>query len=741
MAGYAPKSFYGHPGEDPLVWLQEFRQWCEAGGIDPQANHRNRVRIHGAFETCLKDDAKDWYENNIRGKNWECQNILDNTGVANLNAFNALNNGNLVAINANQFRGNALIRRGVANATGADIIPSHNVWEEDWSIAGGRPTDMAPNAPNAGGGGTVVAEGMRIGQVLYEFITNFPTITAEKSKVAFSGITQGLDTVNRFFSNLRRMVKLAYPTLPEINQNEMVRQQFLNNLSNENKLEARRIGLENPTNVILRKLEEIERYRKDIVTQPSLLPLQPQPANVYQGPSLADIERLIDSKLKPAMGNTFIPQAPKVQEAPKPSNNDPAIDRLFSLALRLGFPEPNEGDSITLDVIENFIDEHLRNNLPKDDIYNTFHIKRFGSAPRTARKTHTASKPRKCSKCGKSGHTKSSCSKGKKKKSNYAEQDSSSSESGDCDTSSGSDSDDRYCFGIKKKPNNKKSQKDRYRVINEVFLLVLKSMVESFVRAFPKEMVVDAFKMLNVEFSGLKDSIINRLSNVPSMKTREKIWDNVRDIFINILQPMITVASNESANNLITRGLDPLIQSNDGIWSISADIGIMSRKSASDIVTIKCRIIVPDTQKSLVIPISIFDTGSDSSLISSAITKRLECDIDKTNAPDINGVASNSNTLGTVYGLGIAIYDSENSKTIEDDFMVIESDKDFLLLGVPWIDRAKAVIDFGNRQLHIPISQRKKITIPISLHKRKNNATSLQLETIDLEEKKNCEKD
>src|SRR5215475_9564406 len=57
------------------------------------------------------------------------------------------------------------------------------------------------------------------------------------------------------------------------------------------------------------------------------------------------------------------------------------------------------------------------------------------------------------------------------------------------------------------------------------------------------------------------------------------------------------------------------------IWVTSIDIGIMNRKSASDIVTIKCRIIVPDTQKSLVIPISIFDTGSDSSLISSAITK------------------------------------------------------------------------------------------------------------------------
>jgi hypothetical protein len=29
---------------------------------------------------------------------------------------------------------------------------------------------------------------------------------------------------------------------------------------------------------------------------------------------------------------------------------------------------------------------------------------------------------------------------------------------------------------------------------------------------------------------------------------------------------------------------------------------------------------------------------------------------------------------------------------------------------VPWIDRAKAILDCGNRQLSIPISQRKKVT-------------------------------
>jgi hypothetical protein len=72
------------------------------------------------------------------------------------------------------------------------------------------------------------------------------------------------------------MVKLAYPTLPVINQEELVRQQFLQGLSRENQVEARRIGLENPTSAI-------ERYRTD-VSLPA--PLSTPISSVQQGLSL-----------------------------------------------------------------------------------------------------------------------------------------------------------------------------------------------------------------------------------------------------------------------------------------------------------------------------------------------------------------------------------------------------------------------------------------------------------------------
>ncbi|CAB5375128.1 unnamed protein product [Rhizophagus irregularis] len=93
MAGYAPKKFRRVSGEDPELWLQEFRQLCESAGLDPAANARTRVKIHGIFESLLEDDARDWFETHIKGKNWECANIWNNLAVANLAAANGMNNG------------------------------------------------------------------------------------------------------------------------------------------------------------------------------------------------------------------------------------------------------------------------------------------------------------------------------------------------------------------------------------------------------------------------------------------------------------------------------------------------------------------------------------------------------------------------------------------------------------------------------------------------------------------------
>ncbi|CAH1770515.1 7715_t:CDS:1, partial [Entrophospora sp. SA101] len=228
------------------------------------------MRIHGIFETCLLGDSKDWYETNVKGKNWELENISDNCGAhADLNALNGLTNNEIRAINANQFRGGALQIRNTAPADGNQpaipLVPSHTVWHEDWLTSGGRPTDLAPNAPNANVGGNVIAPNIFIGQVIDYFRRAYPTVTAEKTKLVFTTLAQGSDPVGRFYANLKRMVKLAYPTLPALNQEAMVRQQFFQGLSPDNKLEVRRIGLEHPISVLLPKLEEIERQKAEMM--------------------------------------------------------------------------------------------------------------------------------------------------------------------------------------------------------------------------------------------------------------------------------------------------------------------------------------------------------------------------------------------------------------------------------------------------------------------------------------------
>ena len=85
---------------------------------------------------------------------------------------------------------------------------------------------MAPNASNANVGGNVIAPGNTIGQVIDYFRHAYPTVTAEKSQLVFTTLAQGSDPVGRFYANLKRMVKLAYPTLPVLNQETMIRQQF-----------------------------------------------------------------------------------------------------------------------------------------------------------------------------------------------------------------------------------------------------------------------------------------------------------------------------------------------------------------------------------------------------------------------------------------------------------------------------------------------------------------------------------
>ncbi|GES89645.1 hypothetical protein GLOIN_2v1778046 [Rhizophagus clarus] len=158
-------------------FLAQLRLDLQNRGIDPNDNvgdpPTGRDNAIGHLRTCMRGRTLKWFDNEITTKqNWELTNLLDNTGQANLVAVNgrtALQIGANALNEAVGQPGNAIVKlRAVEDA-----------WNEDWRIAGGRPTNDPVNAPNANAGNTVVVAGIRFGQAVWWLKTHFPTIEEE----------------------------------------------------------------------------------------------------------------------------------------------------------------------------------------------------------------------------------------------------------------------------------------------------------------------------------------------------------------------------------------------------------------------------------------------------------------------------------------------------------------------------------------------------------------------------------
>ncbi|CAG8814554.1 26628_t:CDS:2, partial [Gigaspora margarita] len=189
-----------------------------------------REKAFGLVISCLAGPALNWYNTRIKGKNWRCNNLSDNLGVATLTAVRAIearNGSNQIGgLNtAGEFRnkaGTEIGRIGAGVATGTDIIPNET-WDKDWSIAGGEPTDNAPVAPNAAGGffTITIAPGIKLGQLLYLFRTAYTTVEHLKQMAVFGQLMQGDMGVEEFFTRIKKVSKLAGMTP------EQQREQFI----------------------------------------------------------------------------------------------------------------------------------------------------------------------------------------------------------------------------------------------------------------------------------------------------------------------------------------------------------------------------------------------------------------------------------------------------------------------------------------------------------------------------------
>src|SRR5437868_5701002 len=240
----------------------------------------------------------EWFDDEITTKqNWELVNLTNGTGQANLVAVNGRNAGQISADGLNEAlgqAGNAIVKLGAVEGP----------WDEDWRIAGGRPTNLSVNAPNAGNGTTVVVAGIRFGQAVWWLKTHFPTVEEELRDMMYGTITKGDMTIDKLYRKIVRIGRRANYRPEEL------RRKFLDTLPLPWLEKAEDIGEHLPLPELYKKLYEIElrriaRHKRDRISDPlvsqraSQQIYEPSPvsASQQQGISLEDMQKAIQNAL------------------------------------------------------------------------------------------------------------------------------------------------------------------------------------------------------------------------------------------------------------------------------------------------------------------------------------------------------------------------------------------------------------------------------------------------------------
>ncbi|CAB4432354.1 unnamed protein product [Rhizophagus irregularis] len=227
-------------------------------------------RAMGILRSCMADEAAEWFDREITGKNWELSGITSRGG-ANLAAFVALvipegaggpNAGTYV--NGSQARAYSRDPANAAATIRAAFIPTHDLMGGDvaWGRAGARPTDRAaPATADAGIAANdnqpIVFPGIKPNQALYWLRTQFPTILDEKKRIRFNSLYQENEPVDAFYRTVKRAGKLLKLT------DDLIIDQFFRGLSADNICEAERFHNLNPDDLV-KHLRNLERRRAEM---------------------------------------------------------------------------------------------------------------------------------------------------------------------------------------------------------------------------------------------------------------------------------------------------------------------------------------------------------------------------------------------------------------------------------------------------------------------------------------------
>jgi hypothetical protein len=247
----------------------------------------------------MRGRTLEWFDEEITTKqNWELVNLTDGTGQANLVAVNGRTALQIGADGLNEALGqpgNAIVK----------LRAVEGPWDEDWRIAGGRPSNLAVNAPNAGNGTTVVVPGIRFGQAIWWLKTHFPTVEEELRNMMYGTITKGDLTIDELYRKIERIGRRANYRPEEL------RRKFLDALPLPWLEKAEDIGEHLPLKELAKKLYEIElrriaRYKRDRIPDPLVsnrasrqIYDEPSPVSApqQQGISLEDMQKAIQNAL------------------------------------------------------------------------------------------------------------------------------------------------------------------------------------------------------------------------------------------------------------------------------------------------------------------------------------------------------------------------------------------------------------------------------------------------------------
>ncbi|GBB85734.1 hypothetical protein RclHR1_01220030 [Rhizophagus clarus] len=600
MVGYEPPIFYGRPGEDPEDWLRDMQRYIITSRI----------------------------------------NIAPDTGVVNLTAVKTL-----------------AARNGGGQIGGLNTAGEF----QDWSIAGGKPVDIAPVAPNAGGGlpAVTIAPGIKLSQLLYLFRTAYTTGEHLKQTAVFGQLMQGDMSVEQFSAQIKKVGKLAEMTPKQ------QREQFIHGLNPMNQYNIQMmVKFYDTQDNITKALAEAEKYTLSQMNASSSIPVF-LAANPYVdtnrsggGMTKNEIEDLIKTTMASSQ-----PQQNNSKKLANKRGEDLIIRRFLSELLR------GRGNSAPSDDY---------NYDPIDDITDSMASMILNSATINAIKSAVRSAVKKCTKCSRFGHTSRKCSvkkkrkskKSKKSKVNLAIELDSDSDSSSNDTSSSDNSD----FDT--------SSSDSSDSNNDLNVHIAKSKKNELKLIFPSHFFQDSSLIAPKQIVPIQEKIVSCFS-----------------------------ASDQNDVSTSTKDSDESSLEKESLDDPMEIYFVQKKEPETSVATVKCKI------KRLKIPAMTLDSRAEPPIITENIVERIRVKIDKYEIHDLEGISTILvESIGVVRNLPITL---APKLTIIEDFIIMRYRKPTLIFSNKLLKKYGCAVDWSTEELKIPFNGKDYI-IPVTMYKVKN---------------------